>query len=73
MTLSLSILSQDTVGCQICKFVVLAADNLLGENKTAAAVKSTLDKLCNDLPGELKDTVIEWVFIRSEIVHVGTL
>ncbi|XP_052262276.1 uncharacterized protein LOC127866048 isoform X12 [Dreissena polymorpha] len=49
---------KDTVGCQICKFVVLAADNLLGENKTAAAVKSTLDKLCNDLPGELKDTCL---------------
>lgn len=32
-------------------------DTLVGENKTVATINSTLRDFCNNLPGELKDTV----------------
>ncbi|WAQ97106.1 SAP-like protein [Mya arenaria] len=49
---------QDTLECQLCKFLVQAIDTLLGENRTAAEVNKTLTQFCNDLPGELKDSCI---------------
>lgn len=48
---------QDSLECQLCKFLVQAVDMLVGENKTIAAINSTLRDFCNNLPGELKDTV----------------
>ena len=50
-------LLKDDLECQLCKFLIEAIDTLVGENKTVVALNSTLLDFCNNLPGELKDTV----------------
>ncbi|KAK3608183.1 hypothetical protein CHS0354_039197 [Potamilus streckersoni] len=44
---------EDDLECNLCKFIVSSLDQLLGNNKTEAAINSTLMKICNSLPGEL--------------------
>ncbi|KAL3875979.1 hypothetical protein ACJMK2_033872, partial [Sinanodonta woodiana] len=50
---------EDDLECNLCKFLVSSVDQLLGNNKTEAAINSTLMKLCNSLPGELGQICIQ--------------
>ncbi|KAL4240574.1 hypothetical protein ACF0H5_001366 [Mactra antiquata] len=49
---------QDTLECQICKFAIQAVDEILGTNRSVAAVNDTLMKVCNSLPDELKSSCV---------------
>ncbi|ESO89053.1 hypothetical protein LOTGIDRAFT_154130 [Lottia gigantea] len=40
--------------CDVCKFVVQILDSVIGENKTEKSVNSTLFKICNSLPDDIK-------------------
>ncbi|KAK6187859.1 hypothetical protein SNE40_005792 [Patella caerulea] len=48
----------DSPGCEICQFVVQILDSYLNENRTDAAVNSTLYKVCNSLPDPIKSTCL---------------
>ena len=50
-------ISQNPIECQLCKFLILAVDKLVGENKTVDAVNHTLIELCNAFPESLKTDV----------------
>ena len=48
---------QGVVECELCKFLIQAVDKLLVNNKTVDAINSTLQKVCQSLPGNLGDLV----------------
>ena len=43
--------------CELCQLLVQTVDQYLKDNHTEAAINATVYKLCNELPGTLKDTV----------------
>ena len=44
--------------CGVCETVVQYLDSLLEENATVAQIEQWLDKICNFVPGGLKEQVI---------------
>ncbi|KAK7475401.1 hypothetical protein BaRGS_00033351, partial [Batillaria attramentaria] len=44
--------------CELCELIVQTVDQYLKDNKSIAAINGTVYKLCNDLPGTIKDTCL---------------
>ncbi|XP_064595110.1 uncharacterized protein LOC135461774 [Liolophura sinensis] len=40
----------DSLGCEICEFLINMLDQYIANNKSEAAINATVFKLCNDLP-----------------------
>ncbi|CAF3317643.1 unnamed protein product, partial [Rotaria sp. Silwood2] len=47
--------------CALCKYVVSYIDAVIQNNKSEAAIEAALEKVCNILPGPLKDKCIQFV------------
>nr|KAG5690865.1 hypothetical protein BaRGS_028897 [Batillaria attramentaria] len=56
---TIKLCTNDTTGpaCELCELIVQTVDQYLKDNKSIAAINGTVYKLCNDLPGTIKDTV----------------
>ena len=50
------VLLQD-LKCEVCKLVIGAVEKYVENNKSIAAINSTLWKFCQQLPGDLGDLV----------------
>ncbi|KAL8604517.1 hypothetical protein ACOMHN_015801 [Nucella lapillus] len=46
--------------CELCELMIEALDEYLKENRTSAAINSTVYQLCNVLPGELKSMCLSF-------------
>ena len=59
--------------CELCKFVIELVDKFVQNNRTEAAINSTLEKICNSLPGDIGKSVsivIQIVELYPISVHI---
>ncbi|CAF3953583.1 unnamed protein product, partial [Rotaria sp. Silwood1] len=47
--------------CALCKYVVSYIDAVVQNNKSEAAIEAALEKVCNILPGPIKDKCVDFV------------
>ncbi|UJR26421.1 hypothetical protein I4U23_007753 [Adineta vaga] len=60
--------SLGTIPCIICKYVIGYIETATKDNKSAAAVEAALDKVCNLIPGPLKDNCTAFVHKYGPII-----
>ncbi|CAF4371879.1 unnamed protein product, partial [Rotaria sordida] len=51
----------NSVQCSLCKYVISYVDTVIQNNKSEAAIEDALEKVCNILPGPLKDKCVQFV------------
>ncbi|XP_046570098.1 prosaposin-like [Haliotis rubra] len=50
-----------SVECTLCEFALTEVDQILGNNRSQAAVEAALDKICNMLPSSVSDECVNFV------------
>ena len=61
-------LSLQSVECSLCKYIVGYVENIIQNNKSAAAVEAALEKVCSIVPGALKDKCDKFVNTYGPII-----
>ena len=56
--------------CSLCKFVVSYVENIIQNNKSAAAVEAALEKVCSIIPGALKDKCDKFVNTYGPLIAI---
>jgi saposin len=54
--------------CALCEFAITTLDNILGDRKSAEAVKEALDELCSYLPKTVTAQCVKYVDTYSEMI-----
>ena len=62
--------SVNSAECSLCKFVVSYVENIIQNNKSAAAVEAALEKVCSIIPGALKDKCDKFVNTYGPLIAI---
>ena len=62
--------SSNSIPCVLCKYILQYLDNILQNNKSAAAIEAALEKVCDVLPAVVKDDCTNFVDKYGPLIAV---